>query len=202
MIPRSARLTFALLGALLLASGPALAERADKEKPINLEADKVTVDDIKGVQILEGNVILTQGTMMIHADRIVVTEDQYGFHHGTAFGGPNGLAHFRQKRDDSDAWIEGEAERIEYDTRTEVAELFHRAWVKNGEDQIHGDYIWYDATSQRYLATKGDTGLKQPTRVRAMIQPKKKGTPPAETASQPSNLQLKGAESITPPEHP
>jgi lipopolysaccharide export system protein LptA len=74
--------------------------------------------------------------------------------------------------------------------------------VKNGEDQIHGDYIWYDATSQRYLATKGDTGLKQPARVRAMIQPKKKGAPPAEAPSQPSSLQLKGAESITPPEHP
>jgi len=151
-----------LLVLATLGAAPARAERADREKPIAIEADKVTIDDIKGVQILEGNVILTQGTLMILSDKIVVTEDPYGFQRGVAYGGPKGLARFKQKREGSEEWIEGEAERIEYDTRTEVAELFHRAWVKNGEDQIKGEYIWYDAIDERYLASAGESSLKKP----------------------------------------
>jgi len=186
----------------LLSCGLAHAERADREKPIQLEADKVTIDDIKRVQILEGNVHLIQGTLTIDADKIVVTEDQYGFQKGVAFSGPNGLARFRQKREGLEEWIEGEGERIEYNTRTEVAELFHRAWVKSGEDQLKGDYIWYDAVSERYLASAGESSLKQPTRVRALIQPRTKNAPPEEAPQKPSGLQLKGTQSITLPDHP
>lgn len=193
------RLTCIVLLGLFYIAGPALAERADRDKPITLEADKVTIDDIKRVQILEGNVILTQGTLMIQSDKIVVTEDQYGFQRGTAFGGPKGLARFRQKREGSEDWIEGEAERIEYDTRTEVAELFHRAWVKSGEDQLRGEYIWYDAISERYLASAGESSLKQPSRVRAIIQPKNKEAPPNNSAPRPSGIQLKSADSLQTP---
>lgn len=181
---------------------PALAERADRDKPITLEADKVTIDDIKRVQVLEGNVILTQGTLMIHSDRIVVTEDAYGFQRGVAFGGPRGLARFKQKREGTEDWVEGEAERIEYDTRTEVAELFHRAWVKSGEDQLKGDYIWYDAISERYLASAGESSLKQPARVRAIIQPKNKEAPPPDGSPRPPALQLKSTDGLTLPERP
>lgn len=183
-------------------SGTAMAERADREKPISLEADKVTIDDIKRVQILEGNVILTQGTLMIHSDKIVVTEDQYGFQRGVAFGGPNGLARFKQKKEGVDAWVEGEGERIEYDTRTEVAELFHRAWVKSGDDQLKGEYIWYDSISERYLASAGESSLKKPTRVRAIIQPKAKEAPPQPATARPSTLQLKSTDGISLPAHP
>ncbi|WP_303785596.1 lipopolysaccharide transport periplasmic protein LptA [Azovibrio restrictus] len=185
-----------LLLGLSLGAGVAQAERADREKPITLEADKVTIDDIKRVQILEGNVILTQGTLMIQSDKIVVTEDPYGFQRGTAFGGPGGLARFRQKREASEDWIEGEAERIEYDTRTEVAELFHRAWVKSGEDQLKGEYIWYDAISERYLASAGESSLKKPSRVRAIIQPKNKNAPPATATQRPAGIQLRTADGL------
>ena len=85
-----------LLGAIL---SPAWAERADREKPINLEADRVTIDDAKKVSVFEGNVVLTQGTLVIRADRMIVRQDKEGFNQGTAFGN---LAKFRQKRDGVD----------------------------------------------------------------------------------------------------
>lgn len=191
-----------LLGLAILGMTPAHAERADREKPITLEANKVTIDDIKRVQILEGNVILTQGTLMIQSDRIVVTEDQYGFQRGVAFGGPGGLARFKQKREGSEEWIEGEGERIEYDTRTEVAELFHRAWIKSGQDQLKGEYIWYDAISERYLASAGESSLKKPSRVRAIIQPKTREVPPPAENSRPSGLQLRTTDGLQLPERP
>jgi len=152
------------------------------------------------VQILEGNVILTQGTLMILSDKIVVTEDPYGFQRGVAYGGPKGLARFKQKREGSEEWIEGEAERIEYDTRTEVAELFHRAWVKNGEDQIKGEYIWYDAIDERYLASAGESSLKKPSRVRAIIQPKSREAPPPANTSRPSGIELKRTDELDLPD--
>lgn len=192
---------------LSLAAPHAQAEKADREKPIQIEAQKITIDDAKKIQILEGNVILTKGTLVIHADRILITEDQYGFQKGTAFGGAGGLARFRQKREGKEEYIDGEAERIEYNTSNEVAELFHRAWVKSGDDHIRGDYIWYDAVSEKYLVTVGDPSSPKatPSRVRAIIQPKNKNAPPpAAPTPKGDKLQLQGTQSLgtAPPSGP
>ena len=54
------------------------------------------IDDAKKESVFEGNVMLTQGTMMIKADKIIVKQDAQGFQYGIAYGNP---AHFRQKRE-------------------------------------------------------------------------------------------------------
>ena len=84
-----------LVTALLLATlaTPALAEKADREKPINLEADRMSMDDINKVQVYEGNVILTQGTLQIRTAKLVVTQDADGFQKGVATSGENGANH-------------------------------------------------------------------------------------------------------------
>jgi len=175
----------ALCLALLCTSGPALAERADREKPVNIEADRITVDDIQKVQVFEGNVQLVQGTLVIRTDRLVVTQDAEGFQKGVAYGGANGLARIRQKREGKDEYMEGEAERIEYDGKGEKAQLFVRAMVRSGLDEVRGQYISYDGVTERYLVTSGPDGTSaatagRPDRVRAVIQSKSaKGTPPA-----------------------
>ena len=163
-----------LLFTLLLLVGNAVAERADRNKPVNLEADRITVDDAKRQHIFEGNVTLSQGTLTIHANRIVVTQDAEGFQRGVAYGAP---ARFRQKRDTGEGYIEGEGERIEYDARIEKAEFFNQAWVRNGLDEIRGNYISYDAKTERYVvtsATDGKGNVVPSGRVRAVIQPKSK----------------------------
>lgn len=157
---------------LLLAPGLALAERVDRDKPVNLEADKVSVDDAKKVLVFEGNVQLTQGTMSIRAQRLVVTQDASGFQRGVAYGPKGGLAHFRQKREGRDDFIEGEAERIEHDARTEKTEFFNRARVKSGGDEVTGNFIAFDGLTERYLVTGTGTAGSSDGRVRATIQPK------------------------------
>ena len=189
----NSRIVISLILAML--SQPVFAERADRDKPLQLEANRISIDDAKKIQILEGDVIVIKGTMMLRADRVVITEDQYGFQKGVAFGGKDGLARIRQKREGKDEYSEGEAERIEYNTNSEVAEFFHRAWVKSGEDQVKGDYIWYDGISEKYLVTAGQNRDPKapPARVRAIIQPRNKADQPA--ASSP-RLDLKGAGSL------
>ena len=171
-----------LMIACSLAALPAHAEKADREKPINLEADSISMDDINKVQVLEGNVILTQGTMQILTAKLVVTQDADGFQKGVASGGANGLARFKQKREGRDDYIEGEAERIVHDARSEKTEFFVRGWVKSGADEVKGHYISYDALTEKYLVTNGAGETKSATgapqaRVRAIIQPKGKNAP-------------------------
>ena len=180
---------------LALMAFPAFAERADRDKPLQLEANRISIDDAKKIQILEGDVVVIKGTMVLKADRVVVTEDQYGFQKGVATGGKDGLARIRQKREGREEYIEGEAERIEYNTNTEVAELFRRAWVKSGEDQVKGDYIWYDAISEKYLVTAGKSSdaKGQPARVRAIIQPKSKAGQGDQPVDSGQRLELKGS---------
>ena len=127
--------------ALLAGAAPAGAEKADREKPINLEADRVSIDDAKQLAIFEGNVVLTQGTMQIRGDRMEVRQDKEGFKYGITWGN---LAYFKQKRDGYDEYIEGWAERIEYDGRAETMQMFNRAQMRRGEDEVRGNYISYD----------------------------------------------------------
>jgi lipopolysaccharide export system protein LptA len=185
----------------LLAAQPALAEKADRDKPMHLEANRISIDDAKKIQILEGDVVVTKGTMILKADRIVITEDQYGFQKGTAFGSKSRLATFRQKKEGKDEYVDGEAERIEYDTNSEIAELFHRAWIKSAEDQVRGDYIWYDAISEKYLVTAGESRDPKapPPRVRAVIQPKNKPAEPGGATGKGERLELKGAGGLNAP---
>jgi lipopolysaccharide export system protein LptA len=185
----------------ILLSCPAYAENADRDKPINLEADRVSLDDINKLQIFEGNVIMTQGTMQLRASKLVVTQDADGFQKGVATGGQNGLAHFRQKRDGKNEYIEGEAERIVHDSRSEKTEFFVRAWVKSGQDEVKGHYISYEALTEKYLVTSagGNTTSangKTQARVRAIIQPKnKKSTSPEDKTEA---LKLKPSPDVAP----
>jgi lipopolysaccharide export system protein LptA len=189
----------ALFAALLLAAPAAFAERADRDKPMHLEASRLSIDDAKKIQILEGDVIITKGTMSLKAEKIVISEDPYGFQLGTATGGgKTGLARFRQKREGRDEYIEGEAERIEYNGNSEVVELFKRAWVKSGADEIRGDYIRYDAVNEKYEVTAGNNSNPnaRSSRVIGIITPKSSNTPSKPPAANSPPLELKGATGI------
>ena len=176
----TSRARHALLAAALalgLAS-QAYAEKADRDKPIHLEADRVTVDEAKQVAVFEGNVVLTQGTLMIKGDRMQVRQDDEGFRYGTTWGD---LASFRQKREGVDEYIEGWAERIEYDGRADKVQMYTRAMMKRGQDEVRGSYISYDAVSEFFQVigggTKAATAGNPQGRVRAVLQPKPKDKP-------------------------
>ena len=162
----------------LIFATAAYAEKADREKPINLEADRVTVDDARQIAVFEGHVVLTQGTLMIRGDRMQVRQDNDGFKHGTTWGN---LAYFRQKREGYDDYIEGWAERIEYDGRADKMQMFNRALMKRGQDEVRGNYISYDATTEFFQVIGGGPKAATPNnpegRVRAVLQPKPRKPP-------------------------
>jgi len=165
---------------LLSVPGRAMAEAADRDKPIDLEADTVKVDDSKQISTYSGNVILTQGTLVIHADKLIVREDNQGFQHSTSLGNPTT---FKQKMEGKSEYMEGSAQRIEYDGRMDKVQLYTKAWVKRGADIVHGDYIMYDANAEYAEVIGGGPQGSSGGRVRAIIQPKgKKSTAPVSPA--------------------
>jgi lipopolysaccharide export system protein LptA len=184
------RFSIALMAALLATSvRVALAEKADRDKPVNLEADRVTVDDRNKVHVFQGRVTLTQGTLVIRGDKVVVSQDASGFQKGVASGGADGLARIRQKREGRNDYMEGEAERIEYDSATERAQFFNRAYVKSGQDEARGQYISYDGLKESYVVSSGPEGtMAKPAsgrdnRVRVVIQPKERTASPSPDSS-------------------
>lgn len=171
------RTNVALCGLLLLVwSDLPHAENADREKPIHLESDRVLVDDVKQTSVFEGEVELTQGTIRIRADKIVVTQNKQGFKHCTATGN---LANFRQKHEGTDEYMEGYGERIEYDTRTETVDFYVQARVKREQDDVQGDHIEYSTRTEVFQVYGNPSHANDPDkgRVHAVIQPKSQETP-------------------------
>jgi lipopolysaccharide export system protein LptA len=166
----------AVLCAALLAA-PAHAEKADRDKPVNLEADTVTLDDVKKISVYQGNVILSQGTLMLRADRVQVTQTEGGLDKVVATGRP---VAFRQKVDGRDEFIEGFANRIEYDSVKSQLELIGQAQLRRGSDELRGAQISYNANTEFYKVV-GQPDAKTPSgRVRAVIRPKPRTQQPAQ----------------------
>lgn len=164
-----------LAAAVLMVCASAQAERADRNLPVNVEADRLTMDDIKKESVFEGNVTVTQGTLMLKADKVTVKQDAKGFNYAFAYGKP---AYFRQKREGYEEYIEGNAERLEYDGKADKVQMFTNAEIHKGTDEVKGDYISYDAVTEFYQVISGPS-VASPTnpkgRVRAVIQPPPKG---------------------------
>ena len=175
----------ALLCALAL---PASAERADREKEIVVGADRLTADDANKTSTFEGNVIVTQGTMRMTASKVTVREDKDKHQYYVANGAP---VTFRQKRDNTDEWIEGFADRAEFDDRNDVLKLFNRAKVKRNNDELAGDVITYDMKKEVAEVTGAPAGASTPAgtgRVKVIITPPKRDEKGAPARSAPLEL--------------
>ena len=179
---------------MLATASSARAERADRDRPVNIEADRMNADDLQKTAVFEGRVVLTQGTLLIRADRLTVRQDKEGFQSGIALGKP---ATFRQKREGSDEYIDGEAERIEYDGRADRVQMFNRARLRrDGGDDVRGNYISYDSRTEHFSvqAAKDAPAESRDGRVRAVIMPKK-----GDTGGPSAPLEPKPAPAITGP---
>jgi len=162
--------------AAIMCAPHALAERADRYKPTNVESDRMNYDDLKQVNVFTGSVVLTRGTILMRGDRLVLQQDAEGYQYGTANGR---LASFRQKRDGIDEWVEGYGEEVHYDGKTERLRFTGRAKIRRLEgtrvvDEIEGAVIVYDSRTEQYEVEGGTAAGPAVAggRVRVVIQPK------------------------------
>lgn len=169
----------ALVLALLALAPSARAEKADRSKPMEVLADKSGTADLQNqVSRFSGNVVITQGTMVIKADRMEVRLTPDGYHVGTAWGAPGAQVSYRQKRDGVDEHVEGLADRVEFDGKTEVMRFIGNGVVRRVRgtepvDEITGALItWNHGTEQFSVQGGTPTAANPGGRVRAVLSPR------------------------------
>lgn len=181
----SRRLATAMLPAFAVASmlfvAPAQAEKADRDKPLVLEADNASYDDVKQIYTLTGNVVLTKGTMVLKSDAAEVRTDPEGYQFAVATSKPGGKqAYIRQKREGLDEYIDGWGDRIEYDGKQELSKLIGHARMARLQgaklvDEIRGAVLTYDSQKEFYTAAGGADNATPGSpsgRVRAVLSPR------------------------------
>ncbi len=166
--------------ALAAASLPARAEKADRFKPLKTESDLPgRLDLLNQVVVLNGNVVVTKGTIIIRAARIEVRQSPDGYQTAIAFGSPSEHATFRQKRDEPNEWIEGDAERLEYEGKSDIVRFVNNAsWrlLRGAEvnDDINGNLITYNSVTEvvDVIGGAAPTAANPGRRVQAVLTPK------------------------------
>jgi lipopolysaccharide export system protein LptA len=156
-----------LLLPLLLSAIPAGAEKADRTKPMNIEADALRYDDLKQTSVFTGKVVLTKGT--------VVTAE------------PGRLAFYRQKREGVDEFIEGEADLIEYDGKADRVKFIRHAELRRFRgttlnDEMVGNQITYDNSNDMFTVDGGPASPAVGGRVRAVLAPRPNASAPRAAA--------------------
>lgn len=187
----------AVFSAVLLMSAPALAEQADKDKPMNIEADSLRYDDTTQTSVFSGNVLITKGTIIMRGNKMDVRQDAQGNQFGVLLGEPG---FFRQKREGLDEWVEAEAERVEYDSKAQTVVLTGNAALRRYRgtslnDENLGNQITYNSLTEVFTVKGGaasSTAANPSGRVRAMLTPipeaERKAPAPAPANSSPAKL--------------
>ncbi|MBC7686235.1 MAG: lipopolysaccharide transport periplasmic protein LptA [Bdellovibrionales bacterium] len=169
-------LVLALLG---LSAFNAMAEKADASKQATVDYDHATANQVNQTVTMSGNVVVTKGTLLLKAEKAIYKETDSGAQ--VTLNGDGKLATFRQKRDGGpDLWVEGEAQRIEYDERTSVMKLFGKAVIRQLEgarltNETRSEYISYDSLREVFVSSNDPSGTSKAGggRGRMIIAPSK-----------------------------
>ena len=185
-------LSLLLALAALMAAPAVYAEKADRNKPMNVEADALRHDDLSQTSVFTGQVVATKGTILIRGARLQVRQDPEGYQYGVVTAEPGKRAFWRQKREGVDEYIEGEGTTIEYDGKADRVKFIGRAELRRYRgavlaDETQGSLITYENTTDVFTVDGAPLGGRQPSasaggRVRAVLSPRS----PASAASAPA----------------
>lgn len=176
------RMTRLGLGVVLaVLAGVASAEKADRNKPMNVESDALRYDDLQQTSVFTGRVVLTKGSIVIRGAQIDVRQDPEGYQFGLVKAEPGKLAFFRQKREGVDEYIEGESETIEYNGRADTVRFIGKAQLRRLRgatlaDEVNGSTILYNNLTDVFTVDGGPPTQGR-GRVRAMLTPKPEPAP-------------------------
>ncbi len=153
------------------------ARSDDSAQPIKISADKVDVNQKNNITRYTGNVKLTQGTLHIDADEVVVHYRAGNVETVSAIGTPVTLHHLNKQSED----IFASAARLQYYASEKKVDLFDQVAVRRGKDELHGDVAHYDIEKEELTAQ----GENPQSRVYTVIQPAHKAQQPLSEKDKP-----------------
>jgi lipopolysaccharide export system protein LptA len=178
-----ARLLVCLAFCPLLIGNLAHAEKADQDKPIILEAEKVSVNDVQQIYDLKGQILLIKGSIVVTGEDGHIQVDPEGYEFVDVKGSIDATASFRQRREGpADEYMQGRGAQVTYNAKAEVLTITGDASLRRSLnmqmlDQLQGWKIEYDDITERYRVMPpanvkpGDLPL-----ARAILSPRRKAT--------------------------
>lgn len=169
-----------IASAMLATSLPALAVTGDTDQPIHIESDTQSLDMQGNVVTFTGNVVMTQGTIKINADKVVVTRPggEQGKEIIDGYGNP---ATFYQMQDNGKP-VKGHASHMHYELAKDLVILTGNAYLEQLDSNITGaDHLSGERAKMQASSEKG----KRVTTVLvpSQLQDKGKGQAPAQKKS-------------------
>lgn len=162
-----------LSAVLIMASFSASALKDDTNQPINIVSDNQSLDMENSVVTFTDNVVITQGSILIKANKVVITRPPEGSNKKDtveAFGAP---VTFHQKLDDGKP-VDGKANKVHYDLGKEFLTLTGNAELKQLDSKINGDVITYDVKKQQLKATSAVNSRVKTVLIPNQLNDKKK----------------------------
>ncbi|URL02627.1 lipopolysaccharide transport periplasmic protein LptA [Avibacterium sp. 20-126] len=162
-----------LFFATLMTSMSAFALKDDTNQPINIESNNQALDMENKTVTFTDNVVITQGSILIKADKVVITRpDENSNKKETvdAYGHP---VTFHQRLDDGKP-VDGKANKVHYDLGTEFLTLTGNAELKQLDSKITGQRITYDVKKQQLKATGSSKSRVKTVLIPAQLNNKNK----------------------------
>jgi lipopolysaccharide export system protein LptA len=172
--------------ALLSSQSGALALPSDPGQPIEIEAATLVLDQGKGISTYSGNVVLTQGSIHIEAETLVVYMRDRKLDRLEALGTGREPASFRQRLPDGEETA-ARAGRIEYHAAQSRLILREQAQLSQGGNRIQSERIDYNTASNSLIAGQnpGQDPAQRRERVRIVIEPGNGNPGPSTEQKQP-----------------
>jgi lipopolysaccharide export system protein LptA len=157
---------------MLLSWCSAWGLESDREQPMELAADSLSIDESRGVSLYEGHVEITQGSFRLWADRVWIHRHQGKTERIISEGDPT---HFQQLLKADGELVQGQARRMEIDLGPNELLMIDQARLTQAGNQFSNDRILYNRTSAQ---VKAGTSAQGKERVQVVIEPQKKPEAP------------------------
>lgn len=157
---------------LLLAPYAGAAPRnSDRDQPINLSAERAEIDNVKGVSVYQGNVVLTQGTLKITGNvmHVYYTPGSRELNRIVVQGDP---ATYQELLEGESEYVHAKAPRMEYYAAgPRRVRLLQGATLWQGRNTFHGNQVVYNIEADQVEASSGKSSTQ---RIQITIYPNQK----------------------------
>jgi lipopolysaccharide export system protein LptA len=147
------------LGLLLLISVSAHAKESDYQQPVTVDSGSQQAELNDNKVTFTEDVVITQGSIIIHADKVVVLRHAKGNDEMIASGRP---ATFFQVLDNGKS-VNARASELRYQLKDRLVTLTGKAELKQDDNQVNGDVIRYDIQKQQMIAQSNGKGSRVKT---------------------------------------
>lgn len=151
-------IAYIIYAILIIVSNTAFA-LDDKNQPVSVQADSVSIDNKEGQSQYEGNVLVQQGsTHLTAAKAVVYTTKENSIREAVAYGAGKVQAHYWTITDPKKPELHAYADTIQIFPDKHIVYLIGNAKVSQGEDLYQAPRIEYNSETQHVFSPQSKQG--------------------------------------------